>query len=140
MSTMHITCDPKFPPTRAHTGDAGLDLMITQSVTINPHETKIVGTGVAVALPPNTAGFVTVRSSTGLKDLGLANDIGVIDSGYRGEIKLLLQNRGRVSQYLPAGTRVAQLIVLPIDIPGIKVVENLDTTARGEGGFGSTGQ
>lgn len=140
MSTVHYTCNPEFPPTRAHTDDAGLDLMITQSVTINPHETRMVGTGVAVALPPNKVGFVSVRSSTGLKDLGLANDIGVIDSGYRGEIKLLLQNRGRVSQHLPAGTRVAQLTVLPIDIPKFKVVETLDTTTRGEGGFGSSGQ
>ena len=141
MITIPMVVDPQYPPTRAHSDDAGLDLMATTTKRIDPHSNELIGTGVKVAIPQDHVGLLFPRSSMGAKhDLGLANDVGVIDAGYRGEIKVALQNRGRVSQLVRAGDRIAQLVIVPIMTPRFKIVESLGTTKRGEGGFGSTGQ
>lgn len=141
MPIIPMVVDPQYPPTRAHHDDGGLDLMATETKRIDPHSNELIGTGVKVAIPQDHVGYLHVRSSRGAKyDLGLANDVGVIDSGYRGEIMVALQNRGRVSQLVKAGERIAQLVVLPITTPVFQVVDSLDDTARGEGGFGSSGR
>lgn len=137
---MKFTCNPEFPPTRKHDNDAGIDLMITKSVTVHPHEIQVVSTEVCGELPPNTFGMVAVRSSVGLKGIGLANTPAIIDEGYRGEIKLALINNGRCSVHIPKGDRVAQLIVVPYVPVTINIVDSLNTTERGTNGFGSTGQ
>ena len=128
------------PPKRAHPTDAGIDLHAAQQVMINPHETKKIPLGVKTAIPAGYVGLLIARSSLGTRDLGLANDIGVIDPDYRGELCALIQNRGRVSQIINLHERICQLVLVPIITPQLKLVERLDTTQRGTGGFGSTGQ
>ena len=128
------------PPKRAHPTDAGIDLHAAQQVMINPHETKKIPLGVKTAIPAGYVGLLIARSSLGTRDLGLANDIGVIDPDYRGELCALIQNRGRVSQIINLHERICQLVLVPIITPQLKLVERLDTTQRGTGGFGSTGR
>lgn len=140
MENLQIVVMPDcMPPTRAHEQDAGLDLCAATQVMINPHETQKIPLGVKVAIPQNHVGLLVVRSSLGKRDLGLANDVGIIDSGFTGELCALVQNRGRVSQVVRAGERIAQLILIPIIIPTIIKVDRLEETARNTGGFGSTG-
>lgn len=129
-------------PHRAHEGDAGADLFLNEDVAINPGETVMVGTGTRIPLPYGTVGLVAIRSSVSLMGLGLANHIGAIDAQYRGEIKLALRHYGHDGEpiHLSAGERVAQLLVVPILLPTFIECESLDETARGEGGFGSTGR
>lgn len=128
-------------PTRAHATDAGLDLYATETRRIDPHESVLIGTGVRTAIPVGYVGKLHIRSSLGAKkNLGLANDVGIIDSDYRGEIKAAVQNRGRVSQLVTAGDKIAQLIVETIELPDVEIVDELPPTERGAGGFGSTGQ
>lgn len=130
-------------PSRAHAGDAGLDLRLLQAVVLEPGARRRVRTGVAVAIPPGYAGLVVPRS--GLADrlgLSIANTPGIIDAGYRGELQLLLLNTDRDATIsLEAGERVAQLLVTPVALPAVVVVEALPAAddARGAGGYGSTG-
>lgn len=128
-------------PHYARSGDAGADLRCATDVCLEPGERMLVGTGVSVALPPNTVGLVTPRSGLAARlGLGIVNAPGIIDSGYRGEIRVCLINHDTTSRItLAAGDRVAQLVVLPYITAHFRAVEALDETERGYGGYGSTG-
>ena len=129
-------------PTRAHDGDAGLDLYAVESARLDPDERATVGTGIAVEIPAGHAGLVLPRSGLAARHgIALVNAPGLIDSGYRGEIRVLLLNTDRQAPaHLRAGDRIAQLVVTPV--PAVEVVETetLPATGRGAGGFGSTGR
>ena len=124
-------------PTRAHPDDAGLDLYALEDCSFAAGEGKLVKTGVAVALPKGCVGLVCDRSSMARKGLKTAG--GVIDAGYRGEIGIVMWNISGVTQAVKAGERAAQLLVIPIATPAPVESADLDATARGAGGFGSTG-
>jgi dUTP pyrophosphatase len=128
-------------PTRAHDGDAGLDLYAAESARIGPGQRVSVGTGLAVAIPVGLVGLVVPRSGLALKHgIALVNSPGVIDSGYRGELRVLLLNTDSTSEFrLAAGDRIAQILLLPIATATPLEADALDTTARGAGGFGSSG-
>lgn len=127
-------------PRYAHEGDAGLDLRITHDVTLNPGERATVGTGLAVEIPQGCVGLVFPRSGLASKhDITLSNSVGVIDSGYRGEIGATLLNQSDETATLDAGTRVCQLIVMPFVPCELVPCEELTETERGAAGFGSTG-
>lgn len=127
-------------PCYAHEGDAGLDLRITEAVTIEPMQRQFVGTGVAVEIPSGCVGLVFPRSGlasgTGIT---MPNAVGVIDSGYRGEIRATLLNISNETVTLDAGTRVCQLVVMPYVPCELVPVDELSETERGTDGFGSTG-
>ncbi len=125
-------------PTRAHPDDAGLDLYGLEDATLAPGEGKIVKTGVAMAIPPGHVGLVCDRSSLGKRGLKTAG--GVIDAGYRGELGVMLWNVSRETQAIKKGERIAQLLVIPIATPAPIDAADLGETARGAGGFGSTGR
>lgn len=134
--------DPDLPlPSYAHEGDAGLDLYSSQDVVLQPFERALVGTGIAVAIPPGHAGFVQPRSGRALKDgLSLPNTPGLIDSHYRGEVKVIVVNLDPVQPLrISRGERIAQLVVQPVATCDPVDVDELDQTLRGEGGFGSSG-
>lgn len=127
-------------PRYAHEGDAGLDLRITHDVTLNPGERATVGTGLAVEIPQGCVGLVFPRSGLASKHgITLSNRVGVIDSGYRGEIGATLLNQSDETTALAAGTRVCQLIVMPFVPCELVPCEELTETERGAAGFGSTG-
>jgi dUTP pyrophosphatase len=128
-------------PTRAHGGDAGLDLYAAEPARIGPGERTNVGTGVSVQLPPGMAGLVVPRSGLAARHgITLVNTPGVIDAGYRGELRVLLVNLGTQTHRIAPGDRVAQLVVVPVALPAPVEVDALpDSDGRGEGGFGSTG-
>lgn len=127
-------------PCYAHEGDAGLDLRITESVTLKPGERKMVPTGIRVAIPDGYVGLCFPRSGLASKlGISLSNCVGVIDSGYRGVVGATLINLSDEEKRLEKGERVCQLVVVPYVCCEIEVVESLDDTERGEGGFGSTG-
>jgi len=128
-------------PERAHPGDAGLDLRAVGSASLPPGGRAQVGTGIAVAIPEGHAGLVLPRSGLAADHgISLVNAPGLIDSGYRGEIKVLLLNTDREETFeVEAGDRIAQLVIVALpDLKGVEVKE-LDDTPRGQGGFGSTG-
>lgn len=128
----------------AKDGDAGMDLAVTDFVCLGLAGTagskRLCGTGIAVEIPEGYFGLVVPRSSTGKLGVRLANTVGIIDSGYRGEIKLFLENTSPTDVcYVQLGQRVGQLIVLPyLQVNPVRVLE-LEETDRGSGGFGSTG-
>ena len=128
-------------PTRANEGDAGLDLYAAESARIAPGGRVSVGTGLAVAIPGGLAGLVLPRSGNALKQgITLANSPGLIDSGYRGEVRILLLNTDRTSEVrIAAGDRIAQLVLVPIATASPLEAGELDDTVRGSGGFGSSG-
>lgn len=149
-------------PTYAHEGDAGLDLCATEDVTLMPQEWRMVGSGVSMAIPKGFVGLVVPRSGMGCRGLVLKNTIGVIDAGYRGEIKVPLMNNNalgiwkRIKRFVcyrlldmvdePDGTihvhkgdRVAQLLIVPVAQATLLQVDTLDESERQDGGFGSTG-
>lgn len=127
-------------PTRAHPTDAGLDLYAAETVHIPPRVVTLVPTGIAVAIPTGHVGLLVARSSLAVKQsMTLANGVGVIDSDYRGEIQVPITPLDGCRNLVHAGTRIAQLIVLPIALPRLDVVPQLPHTDRGNGSFGSTG-
>lgn len=127
-------------PRYAHEGDAGLDLRITHDVTLNQGERATVGTGLAVEIPQGCVGLVFPRSGLASKHgITLSNSVGVIDSGYRGEIGATLLNQSDETTTLNAGTPVCQLIVMPFVPCELVPCEELTETERGAAGFGSTG-
>ena len=130
-------------PTYGTEFSAGADLYacLEADVTIAPGETKKIPTGIAMELPVGTAGLIYARSSLGTKKgLAPANKVGVVDSDYRGEFMIFLHNHGTESQTIAHGDRVAQLVITPVFTPGFEEAEELTDTARGAGGFGSTGK
>lgn len=128
-------------PTYAQPGDAGADLRASESATLQPGERRLVSTGVRVALPQGSAGMVTPRSGLAARcGLSIVNAPGIIDSGYRGEIKVCLINLDPHTPIeIQAGDRVAQLVIVPVIAAEFVQVEELEETVRGEGGYGSTG-
>ncbi|WP_410869635.1 dUTP diphosphatase [Nocardia sp. A7] len=134
--------DPGIPvPTRAHPGDAGVDLCTTEDVIIEPGERVLVGTGIAIALPMGTVGLIHPRSGLAAKaGLSVVNTPGTVDAGYRGEIKVCLINHDpRTAIELRRGDRIAQLLVQRVELVDFTEVDDLDDTARGSGGYGSSG-
>jgi dUTP pyrophosphatase len=130
------------PPAQAHPGDAGYDLFASEAAILGPGQRASVGTGIAVAIPDGCAGLVLPRSGLARKHgIGLANAPGLIDSGYRGELRVLLLNTDRSEEFqVGVGDRIAQLLLVRHEPGPAEEVEELDETARGEGGFGSTGR
>jgi dUTP pyrophosphatase len=128
-------------PERAYPGDAGLDLAACEQVELAPGERASVGTGLAVAIPEGYAGFVQPRS--GLADrhgISIVNSPGLIDSGYRGEVKVILLNTDRSAPFVvEPGMRIAQLVVLPVPEIDVAETDELPATERGVRGHGSSG-
>lgn len=133
--------DDLAPPGYAHAGDAGADLRATHGVVLAPGERALVSTGVALALPTGYVGLVTPRSGLAARrGLSIVNSPGVIDSGYRGEIKVCLINLDPSEPVeLAVGDRIAQLVIVPFVQATFVRVNALDETSRGSGGYGSTG-
>ncbi|TCK24774.1 dUTP diphosphatase [Pseudonocardia endophytica] len=134
--------DPGVPlPAYAHAGDAGADLVTTEDVVLAPGDRALVGTGVAVALPPGFAGFVHPRSGLAARHgLSVVNAPGTVDAGYRGEIRVCLVNLDRTEALtLRRGDRIAQLVVQRVEHARFREVDALPDSARGSGGHGSTG-
>lgn len=131
-------------PKRATAGSAGMDLYacIDAPIVMNPGDRVMVPTGIAIALPDaNQVALIFARSGLAVKKgINLSNSVGVIDSDYRGEIQVGLINQSRETYTLEAGERIAQLVVMPVCLPEVQEVAELDDTERGAGGFGSTGR
>lgn len=130
-------------PTYGSAEAAGADLYacLDAPVTVAPGETAWIPTGIAMEVPKGCAGLVYARSSLGVKrGLAPANKVGVIDSDYRGEIRVVLLNHGKETQTIEHGERVAQMVITPVLTPEYILVDELDDTDRGTGGFGSTGK
>jgi dUTP pyrophosphatase len=128
-------------PTRAHPGDAGLDLYALQAATLEPGDRASIATGIAVEIPPGQAGLVLPRSGLAARHgIAVVNAPGLIDSGYRGELRVLLLNTDRRQRFeLAAGDRIAQLVLVAIESPEPLEVASLAVSERGQGGFGSSG-
>jgi dUTP pyrophosphatase len=128
-------------PTRAHDGDAGLDLYALEGAVLAPGERAAIPTGVAVEIPPGQAGLVLPRSGLAARNgISVVNAPGLIDAGYRGEVRVLLLNTDREQPFeLVAGDRIAQLVLVRVELPELVEVESLDESERGAGGFGSSG-
>lgn len=151
-SASQVSSTPEIPfqrlspaavlPARAHPGDAGLDLMASEDLTLRPGERAAVATGWAVAIPEGMAGLVVPRSGNALRHgLTVANAPGLIDAGYRGELKVILINLGDEPFAIGAGDRIAQLVVTPVSLATAAEVAALPASdGRGAGGFGSTGR
>jgi dUTP pyrophosphatase len=135
--------DDNLPvPRYQHQGDAGLDLPSRIDVTLEPGERATIPTGIAVAIPVGYAGLVLPRSGLASKHgIALVNSPGLIDAGYRGEISVVMINTDKHNTFhVSRGDRIAQLMIQRSEASVIRLVETLDTTARGAGGFGSTGK
>lgn len=134
--------DPDLePPRRAHPGDGAVDLRSAVDVRLAPGERAVVPTGVALAVPFGYAGWVVPRSGLAARSgLSVVNAPGLVDAGYRGEVKVILVNLGTDVVELERGERIAQLAVAPVSLAPWVEVESLDETVRGVGGFGSSGQ
>lgn len=135
--------DPELAlPTYARLGDAGLDLIAAEDLTLKPGERVAISTGIAIAIPEGYAGFVQPRSGRALSDgLGVANAPGLIDSGYRGEIKVIAINLNHASLIdVHRGDKIAQIVFQKVEAAELEVVEELPESERGTGGFGSTGR
>lgn len=126
-------------PTRATLGDAGLDLYSTQEVVIRSGERLMVGTGIAMEIPIGYAGLVWDKSGLAAKK-GLKVMGGVIDAGYRGEVRVVLTNLGDATHTIAVGDKIAQLLIQKVGFPEVTEVSELSDSERGEGGFGSTGR
>jgi dUTP pyrophosphatase len=128
-------------PSYAYEGDAGLDLRSSEDVTLKPFERRLVSTGLAIAIPEGYAGFVQPRSGMALKHgLSMANTPGLIDSHYRGELKVIAINLDPSEPIvIKRGDRIAQLVIQQVPVVSLVEVEELDETDRGAGGFGSSG-
>jgi dUTP pyrophosphatase len=128
-------------PWRAHPGDGGADLHAVEEVVIPPGERREVGTGIALAIPEGHAGFVQPRSGLAFRHgLMVVNTPGLIDAGFRGEVRVCLYNSGSEPFPIEPGDRIAQLVVQPVVAAEFVTTDDLDETHRGGGGFGSTGR
>lgn len=129
-------------PTYGSAYAAGADLYacVDEDVVINPHETAVIPTGIAMELPVGYAGFIYARSGLATKKgLAPANKVGVVDCDYRGEVKVALHNHSSEVRTVSRGERIAQMVIAPYIVANFTAVEELSETVRGEGGFGSTG-
>lgn len=127
-----------YMPTRAHSTDAGLDLYAKEGQIVPAKESAEFDTGVHIQIPPGMAGLLVSKSGLNVK-----HDItstGLIDEGYTGSIKVKLYNHGGYDYRVEAGDKISQLVILPVCKPELEVVESLEDTERGVGGFGSTGR
>ena len=127
-------------PGRAYAGDAGLDLAAVEGVVLRPGERAVVPTGIAVAIPEGFAGFVQARSGLAMRHgIAVVNSPGLVDSGYRGELRVILLNTDRDETFVvEAGDRIAQLVVLPVPELDLVEVEELPESERSVRGFGSS--
>lgn len=136
---MKIMLDPgAHIPTRAHSTDAGIDLYAKEGQIVLAKESAEFDTGVHIQLPPGTAGLLVSKSGLNVK-----HDItstGLIDEDYTGSIKVKLYNHGGYDYRVKAGDKISQLVILPVIKPELEVVESMEKTERGDGGFGSTGR
>jgi dUTP pyrophosphatase len=137
-----VKLDPELPtPERAHPGDAGVDLYARDTTRLEPGAWAAIPTGVAAAIPDGHVGLVAPRIGLAARHcLSVVNGPGVVDAGYRGEIKAILINHGPVAVVLERGERIAQLLVVPVTVVDLDVVDELPASSRGAGGFGSTGR
>lgn len=127
-------------PTYAHSDDAGMDLYSIKDTTIWAYHKAVVSTGIAMAIPPGYFGLIRPRSGLAVKNGLTATSSGVIDSGYRGEIKVLLHNLGHQRYEIAAGDRIAQLLILPVLHAVLEETDELPSSTRGTEGHGSTGK
>ena len=141
MTDVEVLLSGEHVPEYAHPGDAGADLVASETVELGPGERATVATGSAIALPDGYVAFVVPRSGLAAKHgITVVNSPGTVDAGYRGEIRVILLNTDRTASYtITAGDRIAQLVVLPVARARFVPVERLPGSHRGEGGFGSTG-
>ena len=146
LSAKRLTETAKLP-TKAHDTDAGIDLYSDEDLEIKPGSTVLVSTGISMAIPDGHAGLIWDRSSMGVK--GLHRFAGVVDSGYRGEVKVCISNIGygrtewpfdNKSYFISRGDKIAQILIQEVPNFRIEEVNDLDSTDRGEGGFGSSGK
>lgn len=128
-------------PSYAHNGDAGLDLRSAIDITISPGERCLIPTGIAIAIPEGYAGFVQPRSGLAIKHgIALVNSPGLIDSEYRGEIKVIVLNTDKTNPFkICQNDKIAQLVIQRVEKAELEITDELDETKRGDGGFGSTG-
>lgn len=133
--------DEQLPvPAHAHVGDGGVDLCAREPAQLEPGERAVVATGIAVAIPDGYAGLVTPRSGLAARHgISVVNGPGLVDAGYRGEIKVILVNLSDEAFSIERGDRIAQLVVIPVAVQEFVVVNELPVSRRGSGGFGSTG-
>ena len=130
-------------PRRATSLSAGADLYacLTEDVVVNPSERVLIPTGIAMSIPESFGGFIFPRSGTASKfGISLSNCVGVVDSDYRGEIKIAIINHSNEPYTIKNGDRIAQMVIIPVDLCSYTECDSLDETDRGEGGFGSTGK
>lgn len=125
-------------PRYNHPYDAGMDFFANETITILPQERKLVPTGIALAIPKGYVGLIWDKSGIATNH-GLKTMAGVIDAGYRGEVQILVHNLSNQIYTVEAGTKIAQMLIQPVEQKEIIEVEELDDTSRGGGGFGSTG-
>jgi dUTP pyrophosphatase len=133
-------CEGAVLPSRAYGGDAGLDLSAVESAELAPGTRATIGTGLAIALPEGTAGLVLPRSGLASRHgIGVLNAPGLIDSGYRGEVRVILHNHGSETFRVEPGMRIAQLVLVAVEDVTLVEVDELPESERGEGGHGSSG-
>lgn len=133
--------DKKCMPTKQHEADGGFDLKARKETSVFPQDTEFIPTGVCVEIPVGMVGLLFPRSSISKTPLRMANSVGVIDSGFTGEIKVPLYNTSDVEiRDIDKYERIAQLVIVPLADVSLEIVDELDDTERGEGGFGSTGR
>ncbi|MFH1426711.1 MAG: dUTP diphosphatase [Candidatus Kerfeldbacteria bacterium] len=125
-------------PEYAHQGDAGMDIFALEEVTLQPGQRHAVPTGIAMQIPTGHVALVWDKSGRAVKE-GLKTMAGVIDEGYRGEVKIVLNNLGQEPVVIEKHQKIAQILIQPVVSPSVELVDALDATDRGEGGFGSTG-
>ena len=134
--------DKELPlPKKAYEGDAGMDLISREDATMKPGERALISTGIAIEIPSGYAGFIQPRSGLAIKHgIGVVNSPGLIDSNYRGEIKVILINMDKDNIYkIKREDKIAQLVIKKVESPTVVVVEELSDSKRGQSGFGSSG-
>lgn len=125
-------------PQYAHPGDAGMDIYSCEEAVLEPGRQTMVKTGISMAIPEGFVGLIWDKSGLAAKH-GIKTMAGVVDSGYRGEVCIVMINLGKGAYKVQKHTKIAQMLIQPIHAVNIKEAEELDSTSRGEGGFGSTG-